>query len=392
MRIFLFEFTTGGGLFNSSPPPTFDPIPGDHAHASVVMPKAQANQGTAELHPRAEHAHAIGQHTQGSLTQTSLMSLTSEGAAMVTALATDFAALANTQAILLSDQRYPRPPLPNVQVRQVTNANDYRVAFEQESAQADWTIVIAPECDGILLDRCQRVVKCGGRLLGSSPEIIGLAGDKHATAEHLRNSGIPAPQGSVLSDQWEIPAGLRLPLVLKPCDGAGSLGLRRLDASFATDQVPSDFLRGQSPWRVEEFCPGLPVSVALLCGPAGCVPLAPCKQLLSDDGRFNYLGGRLPLAPTLAERATRLALRAVNTLNKPLGYLGVDLVLGNEPDGRGDTVIEINPRLTTSYIGLRVATHGNLAGALLAVAAGEAAALSFSDNPIEFTSDGNVKV
>jgi tyramine---L-glutamate ligase len=340
MRIFLFEFTTGGGLI-------------------------------AEAH--------------------SLKSLASEGRAMVTALATDFAALANTQIVLLCDHRYPLPPLPNVRVREVINEDDYRVAFDQEAAEADWTIVIAPECDGMLLDRCQRVAQCGGLLLGPSPEIIRLAGDKHAMAEHLRGADVPAPQGELTTDQGDIPSGLRFPLVLKPRDGAGSLSMRRLDAPFATNQIPGDFLRERAHWRVEEFCPGLPASVAVFCGPAGCVPLAPCRQLLSDDGQFHYLGGRLPLTPLLAERATRLARRAIITLSKPLGYLGVDLVLGHDPTGSEDTVIEINPRPTTSYVGLRVATRSNLAAALLAVAAGEIPTLLFADEPLEFTSEGTVK-
>ena len=47
------------------------------------------------------------------------------------------------------------------------------------------------------------------------------------------------------------------------------------------------------------------------------------------------------------------------------GYVGVDVVLGN--DGR-DWAIEINPRLTTSYVGLRALAGFNLAEAMLAVA------------------------
>ena len=78
---------------------------------------------------------------------------------------------------------------------------------------------------------------------------------------------------------------------------------------------------------------------------------------MSDDGRFVYLGGSLPLPHALASRATRLAQQAVAALPDPLGYVGVDLVLGADADGADDYVIEINPRLTTSYIGLRAAAR-----------------------------------
>ena len=56
---------------------------------------------------------------------------------------------------------------------------------------------------------------------------------------------------------------------------------------------------------------GVAASVALLCGPVGVHPLPPCRQHLSDDERFGYLGGSLPLADVLARRATELARRAV---------------------------------------------------------------------------------
>jgi hypothetical protein len=68
----------------------------------------------------------------------------------------------------------------------------------------------------------------------------------------------------------------------------------------------------------------------------------------------------------------------------------VDLVLGDDPAGREDVVIEVNPRLTTSYVGLRAAARTNLAGAMLAVAQGNLVELPFSPARVEFTADGTV--
>jgi predicted ATP-grasp superfamily ATP-dependent carboligase len=132
----------------------------------------------------------------------------------------------------------------------------------------------------------------------------------------------------------------------------------------------------------------LPASVAFLCGPGVVCPLAPCEQRLSHDGRFSYLGGRLPLAPELADRAVGLGRRALGALPSALGYVGIDLVLGADPAGAADYVIEVNPRLTTSYVGLRAASRTNLAAALLASAAGEAVKVEFAPSPLEFAADG----
>jgi len=106
------------------------------------------------------------------------------------------------------------------------------------------------------------------------------------------------------------------------------------------------------------------------------------------DGRFQYLGGRLPIAPDLAARAVRIATAAVRCVPGLLGYVGVDVVLG---DDSRDWAIEINPRLTTSYVGLRALAKFNLAAAMLAAVRGEPLSeMAWHAGPVEFTPDGRV--
>jgi predicted ATP-grasp superfamily ATP-dependent carboligase len=131
-------------------------------------------------------------------------------------------------------------------------------------------------------------------------------------------------------------------------------------------------------------------SVAVLCGPTSKVALVPCKQRLSSDGRLRYLGGELPLAAGLADRAVTLAKRALTALPSTVGYVGVDMVLGSDPHGGDDAVIEVNPRLTTSYVGLRAAAQSNLAAAMLRIGQGESPSVAFTQRPIEFDPAGNV--
>jgi predicted ATP-grasp superfamily ATP-dependent carboligase len=68
----------------------------------------------------------------------------------------------------------------------------------------------------------------------------------------------------------------------------------------------------------------------------------------------------------------------------------VDLVLGADPNGREDFVIEVNPRLTTSYVGLRAAAQANLADAMWKISRGKLPQVDFSGRPIEFDASGNV--
>jgi predicted ATP-grasp superfamily ATP-dependent carboligase len=142
---------------------------------------------------------------------------------------------------------------------------------------------------------------------------------------------------------------------------------------------------------LQEFVPGLPVSIAFLCGPVGYVPLLPTSQLLSDDGRFKYLGGEIPLSQPLADRAVRLGQRAVDCVYGLCGYVGVDLVLGGKPDGSEDFAIEINPRLTTSYVGLRAIAGFNVAEAMLRLASGVfPATFEWKASSVRFKADGSV--
>lgn len=259
-------------------------------------------------------------------------------------------------------------------------------AFRSLAARAHYTLVIAPETGGRLEYLCREVLQAGGRLLGPSPDAVRLTADKLALARHWDRHGVPTPPTWELGDQ---PAGV--PVVVKPRDGAGSQATAIRSPSPPEAGGEGDRMslpNWPSPMIAQEYVSGFAASVAFLIGPAQIVPLLPCEQLLSTDGRFTYLGGRLPIAPDLAARGVRIAEQAIRCVPGLLGYVGVDVVLGD--DGR-DWAIEINPRLTTSYVGLRVLARFNLAEAMLATAQGQPLpALAWHDRRIEFTPAGGV--
>jgi predicted ATP-grasp superfamily ATP-dependent carboligase len=281
-------------------------------------------------------------------------SLHSEGRAMLAAVLDDFHRTPGIEATT--------PP-----------PGEDREALREAARTSDYVLLIAPEFDGLLTERCRWVEQAGGRLLGPSSAAVRLTADKLRLSRHLRAAGIPTP-----------PCGpMRFPAVLKPRDGTGS------QATFLVrDRDELTRCKGQAiaeGWHgeliLQPFVPGTAASVALLLGPGRCVPLLPAEQHLSDDGRFRYQGGRVPLRADLCERAVTLARRAVEAVPGLRGYVGVDLVLGDH-----DQVIEINPRLTTSYVGLRALAETNLAEAMLRVAGGEQISLHWCEGTVEFNS------
>jgi hypothetical protein len=308
-------------------------------------------------------------------------SLRAEGWAMLSAVAADFAHVAAVTTLLSTDISAIR----GVSCQRTTNA-DERHRFLNIVDESEAVLLIAPEFDDILARRADLILARGKRLLGCRPDAIRATADKYALFQHWQRRGVPTPRTSVATRQPPV----EFPVVLKPRDGAGSQATRRIDdaAAWKRDYDATVAEMSGRDFLVQNFHGGLACSVAFLVGPKQSIPLLPTQQLLSTDGRFQYQGGRLPLLASQAERAVSLAARAVDGVDGLAGYIGVDLVLGD--DGH-DVAIEINPRPTTSYIGLRSLCRNNLAAVWMRTLDGEGdIELAWLPGSVAFFTNGRV--
>lgn len=314
-------------------------------------------------------------------------SLLTEGLAMLRAIGMDLGKVNGVELTILVEERFKIEELP-AQRALVSDVAGWQAAFATAVKRSDGVLLIAPETDGVLYHLAHQVEALGGRLLSPSSAFIRLAADKQQTAEQLARWDVPAPRGGLWRTGDALPPTVTFPAMIKPVDGCGSQDVRVLWS-------PAELPDSSAAWRLETYHSGLAASVALLCGPGGTgLALPACSQRLSSDGRFTYLGGETPLPLEFDARARRLAdkaLAALARISPPLGYVGVDLVLGDDPAGREDVVIEVNPRLTTSYVGLRAACRGNLGEAMLQISLGEAATVDFGPERIEFEANGVVR-
>jgi hypothetical protein len=75
----------------------------------------------------------------------------------------------------------------------------------------------------------------------------------------------------------------------------------------------------------------------------------------------SYSGGSVPFAHPLKAEAFEAAEKLVKAVQGLRGYVGVDFVLTEE----AAVAVEVNPRLTTSYVGLRRVVNFNPAQAII---------------------------
>jgi predicted ATP-grasp superfamily ATP-dependent carboligase len=322
--------------------------------------------------------------TAGGLGPKTPPSLRTEGRAMLAALVEDFGHVPDVRTLTLLTPSAPKP-LGDL-CRHVKDGSE-KNAFREMTALADMVMIIAPEFNDILAERSRWVLGAGKKLLGSSPAAIDLTADKYTLAQHFAKHCIATPSTFLVGSAEAAEQRCPFPALCKPRHGAGSQAtflvhdatqLATCWRQARTDMPGADFL-------LQPFSPGEPVSVTFLLGPKQRLALQPAMQLMSADGRFHYRGGRLPLPQSLAERAVTLARAALETVDGLAGMVGVDLVLGEKANGGDDVVIEINPRPTTSYVGLRQLAGDNLANALWRITLGEEVApLRWRAGPVEF--------
>lgn len=309
---------------------------------------------------------------------------------MLRAISTDLAQLEppDVDVTVLLDERVSLGfPLERVETIRVSTPEDARSLFDDLCATCDGTLIIAPETGGDLLRLARRVEEVGGRHLGSAPAAIEETADKLLLPRRLQAHGIPCIPAEDYS-AGRTPS-FRFPLVLKPRRGAGST-----DTFLIRDR--NSFPEPAWEAILTPFTEGLPASVLVVRGPGGypesSIALPACEQFLSTDGRFRYQGGRCPLPQGLDSRARKLALATVNLLGEARGFVGVDLLLDTSARG-DDRVVEVNPRLTTSYVGLRTLCESNLAAVWLSVVCGKSPTPPCTWRPgaVRFHPDGTVE-
>jgi predicted ATP-grasp superfamily ATP-dependent carboligase len=297
-------------------------------------------------------------------------SVLSEGYGMLRALISDLKAAGHEVTTFL-DFRLARfdPPI-RANAIHVSGPGQLEGALISLSRSVDAVYLIAPESDGTLGRLVEIVKRSGGLSLNCSACAIAMASDKSKMYTALGQSRLPIPQyitinpGRIKQKIHDAIAQLGLPVIFKPTHGAGCGGLslvtKRAEVPLAVDRARAS----SSSFIVQKFMTGIAASVSVICAGERATPLSLNRQLLrlvSPESESGYLGGLVPLRHPMEHEALSIGRRAVESIEGLRGYVGVDMVLTSH----GPVIIEVNPRLTTSYIGIGCVLNLNLAQALV---------------------------
>lgn len=291
--------------------------------------------------------------------------LLAEGYLMLQAILADFRRWGRFPTLTTLDARLSRTGAPADQVKLV-GPGEHAALYASLVRESQAVLIIAPETAGVLKGLTATVEQLGVQLLGSSSEAVEVAGNKLACYRRFRQAGLPTPttRHARFNERPEaLVAGLRYPLVVKPVDGVGCEGVSLLNhpADWSAALARLQAVTARDDFLVMEYVPGAHASVSLLVSTTGARPLTLNSQcIIVTDGGFAYRGGIIPLEHPLRERAFAVAAQAVSLIPGLRGYVGVDLVLTDQEA----FVIEVNPRLTTSYVGIRQVIDLNLAEAI----------------------------
>jgi predicted ATP-grasp superfamily ATP-dependent carboligase len=264
-------------------------------------------------------------------------------------------------------------PLPGVEA--LTPAgDDFLTSYDRGLASCDAAWPTAPETGGALELLARRTLDRDRVLLGCRPEAVRLAASKHATATVLGRAAIPVVPTFNSSRDLPPIAG---PWIVKPDDGAGALGVRRVAGwREAAEQLDA----GAGRWVAEPWVEGDARSLSLLCDGGRSLLLA-CNRQQVDivDGVISLTGIDVNAVADQSGNLARLGSEIAAAIPSLWGYVGVDFI----ETAAGPIVVEINPRLTTSYCGLRRAIGANVAAMVLGLLDGRATWSAGTGSPQE---------
>jgi len=219
----------------------------------------------------------------------------------------------------------------------------FEVALEKLSRNSDAALVIAP--DEILGDLTE-IVEENTANLGCPSGCVRLCADKLECTRILERERLPVPQ-TIGSGEYDGD------FVIKPRFGCASEGIHKSSSGMLKEGfIATKYIEGEH------------LSASVITGRTQ-LPLTVNKQLIKINGSISYEGGVVPYYCDRNNEIIEIAKKTLQVLGCK-GYAGVDIVLADKP-----YVVDVNPRITTSIIGIARVLQNEIADLILRSRFGE---------------------
>lgn len=299
-------------------------------------------------------------------------SLLKEGAMMRDALLRELSALNQYELISMHDVRLLPSRYASKSI--AVDSSDFRKTFKKAIKQADYVWLIAPESESALLELTEICLEeessaHGAIFLGCGYDATLVGTSKTLSSEALQEAGVytlPVFAGEDLIEQDFFNQMLQLNVqkwVAKLEDSAGCEGIRLFENLHDLRDWLNDDQRYLH-YFAQPYQAGIVASISAVCRD-GVAWVLSCNEIVDvcDGGTFRLSGLVVNGKKSHWQRFETIARKIAKMLPDALGYMGIDVILDAENDKI--YVIDINPRITTSYVGLAEATGHNPAKIIL---------------------------
>lgn len=294
-------------------------------------------------------------------------SLLAEGAMMRDALLRDLRALPY-RVVTTCDSRV-KPSEYAFETLLIDDGMDVWVKWSQCIEQADVVWLIAPETEGILYRLVALAIGHGKPIVGSGLSAIAISSSKYQTHRHFKAHGIRTiPTWTVA--EWQtlcLTEHNEQPWLTKPDDGAGCDDTYIFEGNQALSRWLAYHPDKHKTHVIQPYQPGIAASIGVVSDGRRVYVLSCNLQTMQRNGqRLIYLGGVVNGAIEYQRLMERFAQQVQEALPSLAGYYGIDVLIHADASAQTSvTLIEINPRLTTTYVPLAKAMHTNPAKLIL---------------------------
>ncbi len=234
--------------------------------------------------------------------------------------------------------------------------NDFEAAVDRLSKESDAGIVIAPDDR---LCKLTELVESNTVNLGCPSDSVKICADKMRTTKILSENGIAVPR--IVFPGEEVRKDGEQGYVKKPRYGCASENVFIVNGVGNHEDM---FFYDSPDYIVTEFIKGEDISSSVIVGNSSLLPLTINKQFIKKEGeRLRYEGGLVPyfIGRDTEREIIRISKKVVTTLHCA-GYVGIDFVLGEDGEAY---VVDVNPRPTTSIVGIARVLNYEVADLLL---------------------------